>query len=446
MFIFFVLDMGLTLLSLYLGTEICSIRYMPVASINWQIYLAILVIWGVVFKISPLYDSQRATPLVNELLIVGGAILSSWLVFTAGLFIANYMYFPRSLLLYFLSLNFLSLFMFHLLLRISLRFIRSNGHNLKNVLILGAGTMGQQVVKTLQLRPWAGFVIVGFLDNAFSPTSNRVAGVPVLGTLAQTRNFVTALNVEEVIVTLPIIPSAQLLAVMHALEDIPVNIRIVPDVYPLASIRPTVEDLWGIPLIGIRQPAITGFNAILKRLLDLSGALLGIVLASPIFVLSAIAIKLDSNGPVCFIQERIGENSKPFKMYKFRTMHPHVTIGSSNDRPITATHITPVGHFLRRTSIDELPQLFNVLKGDMSLVGPRPEEAQIVQTYSSWERQRLMAKPGITGPMQINGRKALPLKTRVTLELEYIDNYSLWQDFKILLQTVPAVIQGDGAY
>ncbi|MBI1878944.1 MAG: sugar transferase [Chloroflexi bacterium] len=196
---------------------------------------------------------------------------------------------------------------------------------------------------------------------------------------------------------------------------------------------------------------------LLKRMLDLVGTLIGLALLWPIMIFISLAVKLDSTGPVLFVQERVGKNGQLFRILKFRSMTQnaeaqlHLLIDIDQlPEPVfkikNDPRVTRVGRFLRRTSLDELPQLFNVLRGEMSLVGPRPEEKWLVGRYTPYQRQRLQALPGITGPMQVNGRANLSLEERVCLELEYLSNYSIWQDIKILFQTVIAVISGHGAY
>jgi exopolysaccharide biosynthesis polyprenyl glycosylphosphotransferase len=206
-----------------------------------------------------------------------------------------------------------------------------------------------------------------------------------------------------------------------------------------------------------RGTGIHGLSAAAKRLMDLAGALIAIPLCSPLMIGVSLAIKLTSPGPVLFSQERMGERGRVFKMLKFRTMVENAEAMLDQlidldalDEPVFKLkddpRVTPIGRFLRRWSLDELPQFFSVLKGDMSLVGPRPEEVRIVRYYNPWHRQRLMAKPGITGPVQIGGRGDLRLEERVRLEVDYIRNYSVWTDLKILLKTIPAVIRGNGSY
>jgi lipopolysaccharide/colanic/teichoic acid biosynthesis glycosyltransferase len=208
---------------------------------------------------------------------------------------------------------------------------------------------------------------------------------------------------------------------------------------------------------GGHQSAARGLNVSLKRTMDILGALISIPLCAPLMAVTAILIKLDSPGPVLFIQERVRENDKTFRIYKFRTMVVNaeelldqLIDLEALDEPAFKLRddprVTHVGRFLRRWSIDELPQLLNVLKGEMSLVGPRPEEARIVRYYSRWHRRRLVAKPGLTGPVQISGRADLSMEKRVRLEVDYIRHWSLRRDVEILLRTVPAVIRGNGSY
>jgi lipopolysaccharide/colanic/teichoic acid biosynthesis glycosyltransferase/GT2 family glycosyltransferase len=206
-----------------------------------------------------------------------------------------------------------------------------------------------------------------------------------------------------------------------------------------------------------RRPPVSGLNRVVKRAMDASCSLVGLIATAPLFPVLAVAIKLDSPGPVFFVQERAGENGRPFQMVKLRTMVDGAekklaelvdveSLSSPAFKLCDDPRITRVGHFLRRTSLDELPQLWNVLKGEMSLVGPRPEEMRVVRLYNDWHRQRLAVKPGITGPMQVNGRADLSLAERVQLELDYMRHYSLWKDVNILARTVIAVVSGRGAY
>jgi lipopolysaccharide/colanic/teichoic acid biosynthesis glycosyltransferase len=212
-----------------------------------------------------------------------------------------------------------------------------------------------------------------------------------------------------------------------------------------------------VPLVGSQQSKISGPTAAVKRALDILVALAGLVICAPVMAVVAVLIKLDSPGSVLFIQPRMGEHGKSFRIYKFRSMVANaeellddLVDLDALDEPVFKLkddpRVTRVGHFLRRWSLDELPQLLNVLAGDMSMVGPRPEEVRVVRYYNGWHRQRLLAKPGVTGPVQVSGRGDLTLEERVQLEIDYINNYSLQRDVAILLRTIPAVIRGDGSY
>jgi lipopolysaccharide/colanic/teichoic acid biosynthesis glycosyltransferase len=213
--------------------------------------------------------------------------------------------------------------------------------------------------------------------------------------------------------------------------------------------------------LGVRRldtaGTLSAHHKILKRVLDIAGALIGLIFLGPFILLLALAVKLDSAGSAFFLQERIGENGRRFKMIKLRSMRASaererslVMVANSSSSPTLKIsddpRVTRLGRWLRRWSLDELPQLWNVLRGDMSLVGPRPEESAVVAGYSDWHRQRLAIKPGLTGPMQINGRGLLSLDERVRLELNYIENYSIWLDLEILIKTIPAVLSGWGAF
>jgi exopolysaccharide biosynthesis polyprenyl glycosylphosphotransferase len=234
-------------------------------------------------------------------------------------------------------------------------------------------------------------------------------------------------------------------------------VRVVPDYFDLAMSRATVEDFNGLPLVGLRDPAIDGYDRVVKRFFDLVVSVLLLLVAWPVMLLVALAIKLDSAGPALFVQERIGENGQPFQMFKFRSMFVSAErVNSSAPAPGLSdviVHKTPndarvtrVGRFIRRTSLDELPQLFNVLRGEMSLVGPRPELPWLVESYETWQRRRFAVPPGITGWWQINGRSDRVMHMHTEDDLYYIQNYSPLLDLQILWRTIGVVVRGRGAF
>ncbi|MCB8944129.1 MAG: sugar transferase [Ardenticatenaceae bacterium] len=251
-------------------------------------------------------------------------------------------------------------------------------------------------------------------------------------------------------VTLGFILSCLPFLIKTARRDAPVLLIALPMLFlrAVALAYSYVYGLFNLATIAREQnPALTGTQRLLKRAIDVIAGTLLSLLALPFVALIALAIKVSGPGPVLFQQTRVGEQGRPFTLYKFRSMTNHAenTPPTPGMKPKDDPRVTPIGRFLRRWSLDELPQLWNVLKGDMSLVGPRPEEARVVTDYSDQQRRRLAVKPGLTGPMQINGRADLPLDERVQLELNYIDHYSFWRDLHILIQTIPAVLKGTGA-
>ncbi len=260
-----------------------------------------------------------------------------------------------------------------------------------------------------------------------------------------------------------LLASAGALAVFFA-SALPFLVKLIQRDAPVAAIAPVMlmarAGALGVGLaagiVGLRaqrsprQAALGGVDRLLKRTLDVAVAAVGLALCLPLLGVLAVLVRLDSPGPALFVQERVGENGRRFRMYKLRSMVTGADALAAgvgpNNKPARDPRVTRLGRFLRRWSLDEVPQFWNVLRGEMSLVGPRPEEPRIVETYSDWHRARLRVKPGMTGPMQISGRGELPLDERVRLELDYIERYSLGRDLAILAKTVPAVIRGEGAY
>jgi exopolysaccharide biosynthesis polyprenyl glycosylphosphotransferase len=299
--------------------------------------------------------------------------------------------------------------------------------------------------------------LIGFLDDDPDKQGRSILDLPVLGTLKDVRSIVSSHAVDEVLIALPSRAHERLNELVAVLYDQPIRVRVVPDFFDLAFHNATVESMGGILFIGLRDPAIDGVQRLVKRLMDIVLSVLGLVLLSPVFLITAIAIKLQDGGPIFYKAERVGENGKTFQMWKFRSMvlgadkmqdsviqrdnQGNIVHKLSND-----PRVTRVGRFIRRTSIDELPQLFNVLKGDMSLVGPRPEMPWMVEKYELWQRKRFAVPQGITGWWQISGRSDAPMHLHTEHDLYYIQNYSLWLDIQILWKTLAVVVTGKGAY
>jgi exopolysaccharide biosynthesis polyprenyl glycosylphosphotransferase len=268
---------------------------------------------------------------------------------------------------------------------------------------------------------------------------------------------VTNQRINEIIFALPREAYHQLANLVTDLQDLAVNVRVVPDFFDLVFLRSAVEDLGDMPLVTLREPALDPLQRLLKRLFDLLLSGLALLFTLPLMAVIAVLIRLDSPGPVIFKQRRVGEHGNIFSIYKFRTMvhdpetydgqMPHKLVdGQPVHKFYDDPRVTRIGHFLRRTSLDELPQFINILKGEMSLVGPRPELPWLVEMYEPWQRKRFEVPQGLTGWWQVNGRSDRPMHLHTADDLYYIKNYSLWLDLQILWRTIRAVIERRGSF
>lgn len=316
----------------------------------------------------------------------------------------------------------------------------------RNVLVIGTGKTAQRLQRKFLLVPTLGLNFVGFVDRDRAKVGTRIERSPVLGTYADLRELLGRHKVGEVFVALPEEDEATVMEIVSELERLGVPYLVVPRFYHLMSYKVRIESLDSIPLISRPERRINLLSEGLKRALDIVISLALLTLGGAVFAVSAILIKRESPGPVFFRQLRIGRDGKPFQMIKFRTMHHHecsdAPAPTSNDDP----RVTRIGRFLRRYSLDELPNFLNVLKGDMSVVGPRPEMAFIVETYGPLDRERLRAKPGVTGLWQISYARQGAIHDNLDYDLYYIENQSLLLDLVIIALTGFAVVKGTGAY
>ncbi len=335
--------------------------------------------------------------------------------------------------------------------------LRERGYLCRRVLIVGASEEGQQVAAQFQANPHAGIQVVGFVDADWRPGMN-VSGFPVLGTPDRLANLIGCLRVKDIIIIPTAMKREELLNLYRDWgTDNTVRIHLSSGLYELFTTGARVNEIGFVPLISLNRTRITGVDAVLKAILDRVGALLGLLILSPLFALIAILIKLSSPGPVIYRRRVVGLGGREFDAFKFRTMipnaeaylraHPELRLqwnasGKVQDDP----RITRIGRVLRRFSMDELPQLWNVLFGQMSLVGPRMITYGELQHFGRWQHNLVTVKPGMTGLWQISGRSDLSYEDRVRLDMQYIRNYTIWLDIKILLNTVLAVLRGHGAY
>jgi exopolysaccharide biosynthesis polyprenyl glycosylphosphotransferase len=422
------------------------------SALNPTLHLAVALIFPISFFSLSVYDMRRGMNPVGDAAHVIRAVAVATFVF-AGFLYFSFRDISRLLVVYFFFIEVAAVSALRLIVGLWLKRLRHQGRALIRVLIAGSGEMATTVVRVLRLRFGDMVSVVGSIAEAGEA---GLEGLPLLGPLVSAAEIVRAHRVDEVIVALPFEKFAAIEHLEGALLAEPVRVRLVPDYMRLVFVQSSVESLEGIPLIGLREPSINGMAWAVKRLFDVGVTTALLTVTWPFMLLIAALIKLDSAGPVIFRQRRVGENGRTFWMYKFRTM-----VADAESRPVAVpqsesgslihkhpedARITRLGRFLRRTSLDELPQFFNVLRGEMSLVGPRPEVQVIAEQYEPWQRQRLSVPPGMTGWWQVNGRSDLPMHLNTHLDLYYIQNYSLWLDIVILWKTLGVVLKRQGAY
>ena len=299
-----------------------------------------------------------------------------------------------------------------------------------------------------------GLNIVGFLDD---DTRKRHSEIDIIGNLESARAVILEQKIDDVIIALPQRAHEKVNWLVSTLHDLAVKVWVIPDYFHLALHKAHIEEFAGIPMLDLRAPALSDYQRMVKRVFDLLVTIFLLPVSLLIMLFIAISIKIEDRGPILFRQKRVGENGRMFNMYKFRTMVPeaeelrHLVENTDEEGNLIykSDHdprVTRVGRFLRKTSLDELPQLLNILKGEMSLVGPRPEMPYLVEMYEPWQRKRFAVPQGITGWWQVNGRSDKPMHLNTEDDLYYVQNYSLLLDIQILLKTVLVVLRGKGAF
>lgn len=348
--------------------------------------------------------------------------------------------YSRSVIMFFYMLNIFLTSCLRLALRKSLQTIRSKGYNLKHILLVGYSRATEAYIDRLHDNPQWGYVVCGVLDDNI-PAGTVYKGVKVLGSLGNLEIILPENKLDEIAITLSLKDYDHLTDIVNICEKSGVHTKFIPDYNSLIPTRPYTEDLMGLPVINIRYVPLTNTgNMLMKRAVDIVGSLFGIIVLSPVMLICALAVKLSSPGPVIFKQERVGLHNKPFYMYKFRSMEQQAPNKEKKAWTVkNDPRVTGVGKVLRRTSLDELPQLFNILKGDMSLVGPRPERPHFVDKFKE-EIPRYMVKhqvrPGLTGWAQVNGlRGDTSIRKRIEYDIYYIENWTLGLDVKIIFLT-----------
>jgi exopolysaccharide biosynthesis polyprenyl glycosylphosphotransferase len=416
----------------------------------------ILPVWGLLLYAAGFYRSHRTLPLGEEIwaaarVAFGGTAILALIVYGLRLDFVS-----RWFLVVFGSANFAFLATEKIALRLTSRWFRTRGYNFRTVLLVGTGRKAVDMAEFFEAHPHWGFRVIGYLDDDNGGEIRRGNRWACLGKIADLEAILIGRVVDELIFVIEKGKLGDYEQALMVAERHGVRAHVSLDIFPHVLARPILEELDGVPLLSFTTTPSNPVQLLVKRAVDLAVSLVLFMLTLPVQAIAVIAIKLSSAGPVFFRQTRCGLNGRHFTLLKFRTMYtgaeerlPEISHLNEMSGPVFKSsmdpRLTPVGRILRRFSIDEIPQLVNVIVGDMSLVGPRPPLPEEVSRYEPWQRRRLSMSPGITCLWQVSGRNDLDFHRWMELDLKYIDSWSPMLDVKILLKTVPAVLSGKGA-
>ena len=440
-----------------LGTGAISLPGLDFWGLDAQpipVYVAAMLagFWVTILLISPAYDTRRNFRFVDELQNV---TLSSGLavVSIAGIFYLIPRVLPPLEFLLFVMLSMLGLYTWRALARLLFRLVHVKQAE-RRVLLVGSGVDKSLFAKMVEFYGWSGLKLIGCVSDEEPPDQLEI---PLLGRLADLKSIIASYQIDDVVLALPTQSYGKINDLVVTLHDLPVMVSIAPDYFSLSLYRARAVEYGGLPMINLRDPAMNEAERFIKKMIDLVVGGAALIFSLPIMGLVALAIRIDSAGPILFKQARVAENADVFTMFKFRTMYADATQSQFNLKEAATNmgvghkrqedpRVTRVGRILRRTSLDELPQLFNVMKGEMSLVGPRPELPWIAAQYEPWQRARLEVPQGITGWWQVHGRANKPMHLHTEEDIYYVQNYSIWLDLFILVKTAWVVLRGVGAY
>jgi len=430
----------------------------PVEIAPFMDYVGMMVIQVItmllLYFFSRLYDVKRSMPRLDEFYrIFAATSIGTVVTIAATTFLfkntALELDFPRAMVIYAWVLTVILVAAGRSLLVLVRNWLRRRGHWSDRLLIVGTGDVGRMILQKVRQMPRLGYQVVGFIDGD-DPQVNEIMGVPILGGIDDIPDLIKEHEIQEVIIGRPELSHQQVLAIISRCERGQVGIKIFPDLFQIIATELSIGDLGGLPLLSVRDVALRGWKLTLKRAVDLLGSAAGLVFISPLLMLIAVLIKLDSPGPVFYAQERMGLDAKPFWCLKFRSMRTDAEKNGPGWTVESDPRVTRLGRLMRRLSIDEVPQLINVFVGDMSLVGPRPERPVYVEQFRRsipryMDRHR--EKAGMTGWAQVNGlRGDTSIAERTKYDLWYIENWSLWLDFKIILRTFFSLLGSRHAY
>ena len=409
------------------------------------------------YRLNGLYDNRRGRRWLDEIYPLFSGTTASLLIVMAITFFVQPLVYSRGVLVLagFIIVGFLSLARL-IWLEIAAN-LRRRGIGVEQVLIVGAGEVGRAVMRSILADPALGYQVLGYVDDDPHKGDGSLGRFKGLGGLDKLHEVIASGQIDEVIVTLPWMYHRKIVQIIDECEQKSIRVRVVPDMFQQRMRSVDLITLSGIPLIGVKPGHLSSSALFAKRIVELGLSIIALPFLVILFAIIAIVIKIDSPGPAIFRQRRVGKDGQEFEIYKFRSMIDKADEMKSElqnlneaDGPLFKIKDDPrttrLGRFLRRTSIDELPQIINVLRNEMSIVGPRPGTPEEVEQYESWQRMRISTKPGLTGLWQVSGRSDIPFDEMCLLDIYYIENWSLGLDIRIMLQTIPHILFGRGAY
>lgn len=424
-------------------------------ALPFQHYLAWSVAYGVIAVIvgymTVLYSPKRRKKFSYEVYKIFQVHIIAMMVLFSLLFVYREIHLSREFLALFFMGNVLLVGGYRFLVKRALQRFRQKGYNKQFVLIIGAGSLGRRFYKNLRKHPELGYDVIGFLDD-YMAEHEEPCDRPIIGTIDDLERVLEEEMIDEVIIALPLDAHKKYGQIINTCEKAGAKAHIIPDYYDYLPAKPFFDHFAGIPIINVRDVPLDELRSrLIKRVFDIVFSLFALLITSPILLVIAVVIKLTSRGPIIFKQERVGKNRRPFMMYKFRTMRiEHDEVAATGWTVRNDPRTTRFGRVLRRLSLDELPQFYNVLKGDMSVVGPRPERPHFVDQFKE-EVPRYMIKhhirPGITGWAQSQGlRGDTSIEERIEHDVYYIENWSFALDMKIIFKTMTSGFRDSNAY
>ncbi|MFH1692079.1 MAG: sugar transferase [Candidatus Omnitrophota bacterium] len=454
-----VADIMIALLALLLSRLLRNSFYPPSEPLASFLWLSPLfcAVWSIFLYHFGMYASFRTRGITEILVITIKTAVVSFITFSSLIFVFKVPYASRSLILLGFFLTAFLIFMCKAAMVFFFRYARSKGFNYRNILIVGTGKRAQYFMDLVRRHSEWGLHILGLVDDDSEKVGQEIDGSKVIGCLNDIPDIVHSNVVDEVVFVVPRSWLGKIEEMMHFCESEGIKINVAVNLFELKFTKAKQTDLHGLPLLTFESAPDRLWHLLLKRLFDIVVSGVGLVIFSPLLALIALSVKVTSRGPVFFKQKRCGFNGRTFMLFKFRTMGvdaekklkgllEHNEMQGPTFKMANDPRLTKIGKFLRKTSLDELPQLWNVFKGEMSLVGPRPPIPTEVEQYLPWQRRRLTMRPGITCLWQVKGRnKIVDFNEWMRLDLEYIDNWSLGLDMRIFTKTIPVVMFGIGA-